>query len=96
MKPVNIHEAKTHFSRLVERAASGETIAIARAGTPVALLVPLDAVEPAQRNRTGFLVGRLSVPDDFDRMAQGEIETQFDGLARSGPARSGPAQSGPQ
>ena len=79
MKLVNIHEAKTHFSKLVDRAASGETITIAKAGRPVALLVSLDSVQPAHRVRTGFLVGRLEIPADFDRMGERLIAEQFDG-----------------
>ena len=78
MKPVNIHEAKTHFSRLVEQVGSGETIVIAKSGVPVAKLTRFDAAPTP--NRTGFLVGRITVPDDFDRMGEQVIEAQFDGL----------------
>lgn len=78
MKSVNIHEAKTHLSRLVDRAAAGESIIIAKAGRPVAKLTPLDA--PAQiTGRTGFLAGRIRVPDDFDRMGEAEIAGGFEG-----------------
>ena len=62
---VNIHEAKTHFSRLVERASKGERITIARDGTPVAMLV---AIEPETRPRRpiGLDRGRIVIHDDFD------------------------------
>ncbi len=64
MSTVNIHEAKTHLSRLVDRAAAGEEITIARAGKPVAKLVPLSNAK--QRVQFGTLAGILRVPDDFD------------------------------
>ena len=63
-EPVNIHEAKTHFSRLVERVEAGEEILIARAGRPVARLVPLRAV--TQRRRPGLWRGRVRMHPDFD------------------------------
>jgi prevent-host-death family protein len=63
-KPVNIHPAKTHFSRLVERAAKGEEIVIARAGRPVARLVPLGSA--ARPRRPGLLKGRIRIRKDFD------------------------------
>jgi prevent-host-death family protein len=66
MHMVNIHAAKTQLSRLVDAAAAGEEIVIARAGKPVARLVPL-SVPPARPRRVlGILAGRLRVPDDFD------------------------------
>jgi prevent-host-death family protein len=62
---VNIHDAKTHFSRLVERAEHGERITIARAGVPVAMLV---AIEPETRARRpiGLDRGRIFIHPDFD------------------------------
>jgi len=78
MSTLNIHDAKTHFSRLVDRAGAGETVVIAKAGKPVAKLVPLAAGDvPAKR--IGFLAGAFAVPADFDTMGQAEIERQFDG-----------------
>ncbi len=77
MKPVNVHDAKTHFSRLLERVADGESIVIAKSGVPVARLTPLDAPTLSGQSRTGFLVGRVVVPDDFDRMGADEIEQSF-------------------
>jgi prevent-host-death family protein len=74
--PVNIHEAKTHLSRLVERAEAGEEIVIARAGKPVARLAPLrDKREPRQ---LGALKGRIWIADDFDD-ADEEITKLFEG-----------------
>jgi prevent-host-death family protein len=61
---VNIHAAKTHLSRLVERAARGEEILIARAGRPVARLGPLQTARP--KRRFGVLRGRIVISDDFD------------------------------
>lgn len=76
-KPVNIHAAKTHFSRLVERAAKGEEIIIARAGKPVARLMPLAA--PARRRRPGLLKGKIKIADDFDAPLPEEVLREFEG-----------------
>jgi prevent-host-death family protein len=79
MLTVNMHEAKTHLSKLIERAlAEGEGFVIARAGKPVVKVVPLDQAE-APKSRIGFMKGRLTVPDDFDTMGQDEIEAMFEG-----------------
>jgi prevent-host-death family protein len=72
---VNIHEAKTHLSRLVEKAARGEPFVIARAGKPLVKVVPIDA--PASPRRLGFLAGEISVPDDFNQMGTSEIAALF-------------------
>jgi prevent-host-death family protein len=77
MDVINIHEAKTHLSRLVERAAKGESFIIAKAGKPVAKVVPLDAPEPKAAQRIGFMSGQFKVPDDFDRMGEDEISALF-------------------
>ncbi|MCC6532223.1 MAG: type II toxin-antitoxin system prevent-host-death family antitoxin [Burkholderiales bacterium] len=77
MKTVNIHEAKTHLSRLVERAAEGEGFIIAKAGRPLVKVVPLAAGEVAGSRRLGFLKGKITVPDDFDRMGARRIERLF-------------------
>ena len=76
MRTVNMHEAKTHLSRLVEAAANGEPFIIARAGKPVVKVVAVNAPAPTAR-RTGFLAGEISVPQDFDRMGSDEIEAWF-------------------
>jgi prevent-host-death family protein len=75
MVTVNIHEAKTNLSRLVDKAAKGESFVIARAGKPLVKVMALEA--PAVPQRLGFLAGEIVVPDDFDRMAEGEIEALF-------------------
>ncbi len=79
MDMFNIHEAKTHLSRLVEKAAKGETFVIAKAGRPMVKVVPYTEVEPAARPRIGFLKGLIDVPDDFDEMGREEIERMFYG-----------------
>ncbi len=77
MRTVNIHEAKTHLSRLVEEAAKGEPFIIAKAGKPVVKVTALEAPAGAQIRRLGFLAGQLAVPEDFDRMGSAEIEQLF-------------------
>jgi prevent-host-death family protein len=81
MQTVNIHEAKTHLSRLVEQAAKGEPFVIAKAGKPLVKVTPLDAPVAGQVRRLGFMEGRIVVPDDFDRMGSSEIERLFGGDA---------------
>jgi prevent-host-death family protein len=75
MVTVNIHEAKTQLSRLVDRAAKGEPFVIAKAGKPLVKVSALDA--PAIPKRLGFLAGEIEVPDDFDRMGEREIAALF-------------------
>lgn len=79
MQTVNIHEAKTHLSRLIEEAAKGESFVIAKAGKPLVKVMPLSAPEAGQMKRLGFMVGQITVPDDFDRMGAVEIERLFGG-----------------
>ncbi len=81
MQTVNIHEAKTHLSRLVEQAAKGEPFIIAKAGKPLVKVTPLDSPTGAQVRRLGFLAGQVQVPDDFDQMGGDEIEQFFGGDA---------------
>ncbi len=87
MRTVNVHEAKTQLSRLLEAVETGEEVVIARAGKPVARLVPLQA-EPARRH-LGALEGRFSVPDDWDAPLPDGVLTSF----YSGPIE--PAPRGP-
>ena len=75
MRTVNIHAAKTQLSRLVEAAAAGEEIIIAKAGKPVARLGPLAG--PGRSGRLGILAGKLRVPEDFD--ATPEVVDVFGG-----------------
>ena len=79
MRTVNIHEAKTHLSRLVEQAAGGESFIIAKAGKPMVKVTALDAPAKTARQRLGFMKGQLKVPADFDTMAQDEIIALFEG-----------------
>ena len=75
MSTVNIHEAKTHLSKLIEKASKGESFVIAKSGRPV---VKVSAVEaPATPKRLGFLAGEIAVPDDFDRMGRAPIAALF-------------------
>ena len=77
MKTVNIHEAKTHLSRLVDKVTKGESFIIAKAGKPLVKVVPLDTPASNEVRRLGFLKGMISVPDDFDHMESGEVERLF-------------------
>ena len=79
MRQINIHEAKTHLSRLVEEAAGGKGFVIAKAGKPMVKVVPLDAPKKRKPRRFDFLKGQISVPDDFDRMFEKEIQDMFEG-----------------
>lgn len=79
MKIVNIHEAKTHLSRLVESAAKGEAFVIAKAGKPLVKVGPLDVEEHRPKRRLGFLAGAWNIPDNFDRIGEDEIELLFKG-----------------
>ena len=72
---VNIHEAKTQLSKLVDQAVKGEAFVIAKAGKPLVRVAALDA--PAAPQRLGFLEGEIAVPDDFDRMGEAEITALF-------------------
>lgn len=77
MITVNIHEAKTQLSKLVDLAAKGESFVIAKAGKPLVKVTAIDA--PAQGKRLGFLSGEISVPDDFNTMGEAEIAQLFGG-----------------
>ena len=77
MHTVNIHEAKTHLSQLVEKASKGESFIIARAGKPLVKVTALDSPSTNQIRRFGFLAGEISVPEDFDMMGSGQIEALF-------------------
>lgn len=81
MRVVNMHEAKTHLSRLVAAAADGEPFIIGRAGKPLVKVMAIEAPDPGGKRRVGFMGGNLMVPDDFDRMGTAEITAMFDGEA---------------
>lgn len=79
MDIVNIHEAKTHLSKLIEKAAQGEPFIIAKAGKPMVKVMAIDAPVGKKIRRMGFMKEKVSVPDDFDRMFEKEIEQMFYG-----------------
>ena len=79
METVNVHEAKTPLSRPLARAAKGETITIAKAGKPIAKLVPLDEAPKKVVQRIGFMAGEGVVPDDIKTPFKDEIEEMFYG-----------------
>jgi prevent-host-death family protein len=77
MRIINIHAAKTQLSRLVDDAANGEEIVIAKAGKPVDRLVPL--IETIRKRRLGGLAGKIQIPDDFDAPLPDDILDAFEG-----------------
>ncbi|MDP2111324.1 MAG: type II toxin-antitoxin system prevent-host-death family antitoxin [Thiobacillus sp.] len=79
MLTVNIHDAKTQLSKLVDQAARGEAFIIAKAGKPMVKVIPLGEAEAGTASRLGFMAGEFSVPDDFDQMGSSEIESLFTG-----------------
>jgi prevent-host-death family protein len=79
MKTVNIHEAKTQLSKLVDAASKGEPFVIAKAGKPMVKVIALGSPVGKEIKRLGFMAGEISVPDDFDRMGEAEIERIFSG-----------------
>jgi prevent-host-death family protein len=79
MLTVNIHDAKTQLSKLVEQAAQGEAFIIAKAGKPMVKVIPLNAEQRGVSHRLGFMQGEMTVPDDFDQMGSAEIAQLFSG-----------------
>jgi prevent-host-death family protein len=77
MRSINIHEAKTHLSRLVDEVSAGEEIVIAKAGKPLARLIPFH--RRTSRRKLGALAGRFSVPDNFDAPLPSDILDDFEG-----------------
>jgi len=80
MKKVNVHDAKTHFSRLLDRAEGGEEFVIAKAGRPVARLGPL--VRRGKKRRLGLLDGKFRIPDDFNDALPEAVLAAFEGRRR--------------
>ena len=80
MKQVNIHQAKTELSKLVERAEAGDEIIIARAGKPVARLVP--PTRARRHRRLGLLDGKFRIPDDFNAPLPDAVLRAFEGRKR--------------
>lgn len=79
MHKVNIHEAKTNLSKLIDEAVNGEPFIIAKAGKPLVKVIALGTPTGKQIRRLGFMAGQFSVPSDFDRMGSEEIDTLFGG-----------------
>jgi prevent-host-death family protein len=79
METFNIHEAKTHLSRLIDKAVKGEPFIIAKAGKPLVKVTAIEVVPVDTSRRLGFMRGQMKIPDDFDTMGQAEIEAMFYG-----------------
>jgi len=78
MRTFDIHEAKTHLSRLVDEAANGQPFVIAKAGNPLVKVMPLGDQRAKKIQRLDFLKGeQFVIPDDFDNFARDEIEEMF-------------------
>ena len=80
MEIVNVHQAKTHFSRLLDRAQEGQEFVIAKAGRPVARLGPL--ARRGRKRRLGLLDGKFRIPDDFNVPLPDEVIAAFEGRPR--------------
>ena len=74
---INIHEAKTHLSKIVDDVAAGAEVIIAKAGKPMARLSPISA--PARPKKLGLLKGRIKVPDDFNEPLDDAVIVDFEG-----------------
>lgn len=79
MQMVNIHNAKTHLSQLVEQASAGEPFIIAKAGKPLVKVMPIKAPSADDMLRIGFMTKQIKIPDDFDNMGSDTIEKLFGG-----------------
>lgn len=77
MQVINIHDAKTQFSKLVEAVSQGDEIVIARAGKPAARLVPINANKTVRQ--PGAMKGKLQIADDFDAPLASDIQSAFEG-----------------
>ena len=80
MQTVNIHAAKTHLSQLLDSVANGQEVLIARAGKPIARLVPLEGKPAIKKRQLGRLAGVISVPDDFDAPLPEDILNSFEAM----------------
>lgn len=78
METINIHEAKTHLSRLVDEAARGKPFIIAKAGKPLVKVLPLTTDDDKKAEKLGFMVGEITTPDDFDSLGTTEILRLFE------------------
>ncbi len=81
MRSYNMHEAKTHLSRLVREAVDGDPFIIARAGKPLVRVTAVEDDEGGSDGRLGFLAGHITLPPDFDRMGRRKTEASFEGAS---------------
>lgn len=79
MRIINIHEAKTHLSRLVDEVSAGEELTIAKSGKPLARLVPIRP--PKRVRKPGFLKGKMRIASDFDAPLPNQLLDAFEGKA---------------
>lgn len=79
MKTINIHAAKTHLSRLVEEVAAGEPFVIAKAGKPMAQVIPISASRKKQKKRIGFMKGMYTLPHNFEEIDK-QLDKEIEGL----------------
>jgi prevent-host-death family protein len=79
METINIHEAKTHLSRLIEKAVAGEPFIIAKAGKPMVQVTAVVETTSAPRRKLGFLKGQFKVPKNFKAFAHDEVDEMFYG-----------------
>ena len=77
MQVVNIHDAKTHFSKLIEAVTQGEEIVIAKAGKPAAMLVPMQTQKPVRK--PGAMKGKIKIAADFDSPLPDDVQAAFEG-----------------
>ena len=90
MKQLNIYEAKAQLSKLVDLANKGESFVIAKAGTPLARLVPLSEPMPKKKIKFGTMKGKIWIADDFDAPLPEEILAAFEGREPEPDPDSGP------
>ncbi|ABE58132.1 Prevent-host-death protein [Chromohalobacter israelensis DSM 3043] len=78
MDIINMRDANTRLSQLVDKAAKGEHFIISKAGKPMARVTAVDTPEPVKSRRLGFLQGQIRVPEDFDRLGETDIAESFE------------------
>ena len=78
MLTVNIHDAKTNLSKLIDKAVKGESFIIAKAGRPLVKVIAIGEAD-APKPRIGFMKGKITVPENFDDLGREEIEGMFSG-----------------
>jgi antitoxin (DNA-binding transcriptional repressor) of toxin-antitoxin stability system len=79
MRTINIHEAKTHLSRLVDEAEQGESFIIAKAGKPKVIVTRMTAHEVVKPRRLGFMKGMYTIPDNFEEIDR-ELDKEIEAL----------------